>query len=128
MLEAPDGFHWSVSFLWSDKHLKRSGLDYISSSSYQRFASWNDFIDQKPSGRLIALVPHQRQLYYQFSFEPSDFIMVGSESCGFPEHIQSQADVLLSIPMDPMARSLNVVVSSAIVVAEALKKTHLFPF
>lgn len=113
-------------FLFDDRKLKRSSMDYFDDAVYMRHNSWNDFFEKR-KGRLIMLEPDAPQNYLDFSFSKDDLIMVGQESVGIPDAVLKQADVLLKIPMLPQKRSLNVAISAAIVMGEALRQTNCFP-
>ena len=111
-----------LSFVWSDQRMKRAHMDYSELSSCTVHESWDTFKMNRPSGRVLALVPRRGQNYATFSFWPADAIMVGSESCGFSPEIESDADALLHIPMAEGARSLNVAIAASVVLAAALSK------
>lgn len=115
-----------LGFVWSDRHLKRAGLDYFDKSEYRVHESWQTYCAGVP-GRKIALVPHTLSFYTDFSFQRGDTLVVGSESSGLPESVISTMDACLSIPSVAQARSLNAAIAGAIVWAEALRQTHLFP-
>jgi tRNA (cytidine/uridine-2'-O-)-methyltransferase len=53
--------------------------------------------------------------------------MLGRESAGCPESVHAQVDARITIPMRPGLRSLNVAVTAAIALAEALRQTGGFP-
>jgi tRNA (cytidine/uridine-2'-O-)-methyltransferase len=53
--------------------------------------------------------------------------MLGRESAGVPEAVHAQADARITIPMRPGLRSLNVAVSAAIALGEALRQTGGYP-
>jgi tRNA (cytidine/uridine-2'-O-)-methyltransferase len=61
-----------------------------------------------------------------FSFDAADIIMVGRESAGVPQEVHEAVDARVVVPMMPEARSLNVAVSAAIVLGEALRQTGQF--
>jgi len=111
-------------FLFTDKHLKRSGMDYEEMASVQRFISWQSFCMTRKEGRRIAVLPGSPQSYVDFSFSSSDLLIMGQESVGFPAHIVEECHETVSIPMVPGRRSLNLAVAAAIVTTEALRQTH----
>lgn len=111
-------------FLFTDKHLKRSGMDYRDLATVQRFLSWNTFCNAREGTRRIAVTPGSSQSYAHFSFFPSDTLIMGQESSGFPPHILKDCHEAISIPMIPERRSLNLAIAAAIVTTEALRQTH----
>jgi tRNA (cytidine/uridine-2'-O-)-methyltransferase len=48
--------------------------------------------------------------------------MVGRESAGVPDDVHQRADARVIIPMRPALRSLNVAISAAMVLGEALRQ------
>ncbi len=111
-------------FLFTDKRLKRSGMDYGDMANVQRFVSWESFCAARKDGRRIAVIPGTPQSYVQFSFSPSDLLIMGQESIGFPPHIVEDCHETVSIPMVPGRRSLNLAIAAAIVTTEALRQTQ----
>lgn len=114
-------------FLFTDKHLKRAGMDYLELAILHRFSSWKAFRDTRKEGRRVAVTPSSSQSYTAFSFEPSDFLIMGQESSGFPVDILDDCHETVSIPMIPGRRSLNLALAAAIVTTEALRQTHQLP-
>jgi tRNA (cytidine/uridine-2'-O-)-methyltransferase len=114
-------------FIWSDRHLKRAGLDYIPDAVYTRHTSWMAF-QQAPqfTVRKIALIPSAAVSYVDFSFHRDDALMVGCESHGFTSEEEKSADAAVSIPLQKGQRSLNMAMACAIVLSEALRQTHYF--
>ena len=119
-------------FLFNEKSMRRAGMDYLEFSNYRRHNSWNDFLayrEQNPQeyGRLILLTTQGKQSFIDFKFEPNDIILMGRESAGVPENVHEKADAQLLIPMNPNARSINMAVSAAMAITEALRQTNGFP-
>jgi tRNA (cytidine/uridine-2'-O-)-methyltransferase len=117
-------------FLFSDKGLKRAGMDYVDSADVVRHASWQRFLAghrQKGAGRLVLLTSKAAHPYTGFAFIPDDTILLGRESAGVPEEVHDAVDARLLIPMRPGLRSINVAQAAAMVVGEALRQTKGFP-
>ena len=117
-------------FVFSEHTLKRSGMDYLKMVHYRRHNSWADFLAYREGhpdeyGRLVLLTTHASHPYYDFEFLPNDIILMGRESAGVPEDVHNQADARLLIPMNPKARSINMAISAAIVVGEALRQVKM---
>ena len=55
-------------------------------------------------------------------YQPSDYVVLGSESAGTPRHLYAQMDATLTIPMREGMRSLNVAMSAGMIVAEACRQ------
>lgn len=117
-----------LGFVLTDRRFQRAGMDYLTQARINRHISWPSFKEKLPeSQRLLALVPGVPTPYFNFSFQPCDHILVGSESKGLPQDIQDQATACLAIPMVEGKRSLNVALAATLVVGEALRQTNLFP-
>jgi tRNA (cytidine/uridine-2'-O-)-methyltransferase len=113
-------------FLLSDRNFRRAGMDYLASLDLTRHASWEEFRGQG-QGRLLLLTTKASTPYFEFSFAPSDTLLVGRESAGVPDQVHQAADVRLTIPMRAGMRSLNVAQAAAMVLGEGLRQTALFP-
>ena len=119
-------------FLFNEKAMRRAGMDYLEFSNYRRHNSWNDFLTYKKEhpeeyGRIVLLTTKGSQSFIDFKFLPNDIILMGRESAGVPENVHQTADAQLLIPMNPNARSINMAVSAAMAVTEALRQTNGFP-
>lgn len=117
-------------FLFSDKGLKRAGMDYLDSAQVVRHVSWARFLDghrQNGAGRLVLLTSKAADPYTGFTFAAEDVILLGRESAGVPGAVHDAVDARLRIPMRPGLRSINVAQAAAMVVGEALRQTKGFP-
>lgn len=116
-------------FLFSERRLKRAGMDYIHEVSLTQHVSWESYASssERQQRRLILLSSEGKNPYFQFSFQSTDALMVGRESTGVPQEVKDSCDAIISIPMRPCMRSLNVAVAASIVLGEALRQTNQFP-
>jgi len=116
-------------FLLSDSRMKRAGMDYVQDLNMTRHRNWQAFYDDaKKHGKRIVLLSTKAEAFYtDFAFAPGDILLGGRESSGVPDDIHAAADARITIPMAAHARSLNLSQSCAIVLAEALRQTALFP-
>lgn len=121
-----------AGFPVSDRAFRRAGMDYLDQVEIARHVSWRAFAaafhgDGALAGRRLVLattrgaVPH-----CDFSFHDTDVILLGRESAGVPDEVHEAADARIVIPMRPGLRSLNVAVSAAILLGEALRQTGAF--
>ena len=110
-------------FVLDDRKLRRAGMDYIDQLDLVRHNSWSAYRNAPQSGRLVLLTTRGAVPYTDFAFAPDDRIMVGRESAGVPDEVHEAADARLVIPLKPPARSLNVALSAAMVLGEALRQT-----
>src|SRR5689334_20456566 len=83
-------------FVWSDRRLRRAGMDYLDGVALSRHESWAAFrtAGQNP-GRLILLTTHGTMPYAEFQFRASDTLVVGRESAGVPAEVHDAADARL---------------------------------
>ena len=119
-------------FIFSERTLKRAGMDYLDMVRYRRHHSWEHFLQYRAEhpeeyGRIVLLTTHASEPYYNFEFRPNDIILMGRESAGVPEEVHQTADARLLIPMNHNARSLTVAVSAVMVVGECLRQVNGFP-
>lgn len=114
-------------FVWSDRHLKRAGMDYLDCVAIQHHASWEEFREVRSDSRLILLDVAGPQIYTHYSFQATDTLVVGKESTGVPQEIFHEIDNAVRIPLLPQRRSLNVAIAVAMVAGEVLRQTDLFP-
>ena len=112
------------SFPLDDKSLKRVSMDYKELVNIKQHDSWEDYKKNKKS-RLILLSTKGKKSYLDFEFRTDDNLIVGRESAGVPDYIHKSVDEILKIPMKSQVRSLNVAVSSAIVISEAIRQIGL---
>jgi len=116
-------------FVFSDRHLKRSGMDYLDLAQVTRHNSWDAFRAQRQAQegrRLVLLTTKGAVAYTDFNFLPTDVLLLGSESSGVPDDVHTAVDARVTIPMAPGARSLNIAVAAAMVLGEALRQTEGF--
>jgi tRNA (cytidine/uridine-2'-O-)-methyltransferase len=115
-------------FPLDDRRLRRAGMDYLDRVSVTRHFSWNRFAAARSgsAGRLVLLTTRATTPYPAFAFAPDDTVLVGRESAGVPDAIHEAADARLLIPMVEGVRSLNVALSAAMVMGEALRQTGGF--
>ena len=110
-----------------DRRIRRAAMDYYDLATIVRHASWRAFQQDRPAGRLLLLTTAGDARFPDLAFEPGDILLFGRESAGVPATIHGEADVRLRIPMRPGVRSLNVALSAAMVLGEALRQTAGFP-
>jgi tRNA (cytidine/uridine-2'-O-)-methyltransferase len=112
-------------FVFSDRQMKRAGMDYIGQAEIVRHESWTAYRTQF-TGRLILLTSKGALPYCDFAFAPGDTLLLGRESAGVPENVHDAADARLRIPLKPGLRSINVAQAGAMVLGEALRQTGGF--
>lgn len=109
-----------TGFLWSDKHLKRSGLDYFCMANVERIPSWE--IYQQRSQRIVLIDTKAGTIFWDFYFKENDTLMLGKESTGVPDDVFAAIPNRVRIPMLPNCRSLNMAIAGAMVLSESLRQ------
>jgi tRNA (cytidine/uridine-2'-O-)-methyltransferase len=118
-----------AGFRMDDQALRRAGMDYLEIAATRRHQGWDSFENWRRSERrrLILLTTRATAPYHEFEFAPDDLILLGRESSGVPDMVHAAADFRLLIPMAAAARSINMALSGAIVLGEALRQTGGWP-
>ena len=114
-------------FAFSERALKRSGMDYVEHAQIRRHADWSAFLETLDGARIVLMSSKASTPLPKFHFLPNDIILMGSESSGAPPEVHARADARVYIPMAIGFRSLNISVSAGIAVAEGLRQTQQFP-
>jgi TrmH family RNA methyltransferase len=72
--------------------------------------------------RILAATPSAEKLYYEVDLHGPSAVVVGTEDEGLTDFWMFQADVRVKIPMLGKVNSLNVSVSTALIVYEAARQ------
>jgi tRNA (cytidine/uridine-2'-O-)-methyltransferase len=114
-----------AGFPISDRHFRRSGMDYLDQVNISRHDSWAKFEEWRATAgaRLLLFTTKGSRSYLDHSYKPTDILLFGRESAGVPEAVAEAADARLLIPIAPGLRSLNVAMAAAMAVGEALRQT-----
>ena len=128
-LGLPVHFVGPAGFDTSERAFRRAGLDYLDHVNFANHVTFSAFDQWRRSEgrRLVLLTTRSETPYTAFGFRPDDVLLCGRESSGVPEAIHGTADARVRVPLRPHLRSLNVAVSLAMVVGEALRQTGGFP-
>ena len=108
--------------------IRRAAMDYGRLATVKRHPNWAAFYESPGrQGRLLLFTTKGATPLHDFAFHPDDTLLFGRESAGAPDEVHAAADARLVIPLMPGARSLNLTVSAAIALSEALRQTGGFP-
>ncbi|WP_371818693.1 tRNA (cytidine(34)-2'-O)-methyltransferase [Rhodomicrobium sp. Az07] len=112
----------------SDRALRRAALDYYDKVSLRRHPSFEEFLSdiKRVDRRLILLTTKGAIPYHDVLYRDNDVILAGRESAGAPDKVHECAHLRARIPMQESLRSLNVALSVAMVLGEALGQTGGF--
>ena len=118
-----------AAFDVSDRHFRRSGMDYLDRAAVTRHDSFAAFEAWRRAAghRLILAETDGAVRHLDFAFSAGDIVMVGRESAGVAPEVYAAADAVLHVPMRPGLRSLNVALAAAMIVGEALRQVGGFP-
>lgn len=117
-----------LGFKLSDRYLKRAGLDYWPYVDLHIHESWSAFEAnaQAAGGKLIGFSTSGKCSYIDIPYQTEDWLLFGKETAGLSPDMLLACDVTARIPMKQSSvRSLNLSVSVAIGLFEALRQTQL---
>ena len=117
-----------TGFPSSDRAFRRAGMDYLDQVSLRRHQSWAAFNAWRQSEglRLLLLTTAAGTSYLDCAYQAGDILMLGRESAGVPQAVHQAADLRLKVPMRPNLRSINVAMTAAMALGEALRQTNGF--
>lgn len=98
-----------LGFSLDEKHLRRSGMDYIEKLDYEVYPSWNKFIKDK-KGQFVFFTRYALKNFSDCVFQRDEdiYLVFGKESTGIDKAILKQhIEECYRIPMRQDARSLN---------------------
>jgi len=114
-----------IGFDIDEKAVRRAGLDYWDKLDLHVWESIDDFFTKNKitTNAHFATTKTDRP-YFQTDFKEGDFIFFGSETAGIPEDIlKKYKDRNITIPMTADGRSLNLAISTGIVLYDAIRQT-----
>jgi tRNA (cytidine/uridine-2'-O-)-methyltransferase len=113
-----------AGFPTTDRAFRRAGMDYLDQVDLTRHASWDAFETwRRGQGlRLVLFTTRATTSYLDHAFAPRDALLFGRESAGVPQAVHAAAEVRLKVPMRPAMRSLNVAMTCAMAVGEAMRQ------
>ena len=100
-------------------------MDYMGLCEIIRHNDFETFLEKYKESRIVLMTTKAKKIYHKFKFKKNDMILFGRESAGVPRELHQKLKNKIKIPMNKKTRSLNVAMSAAIVVAEALKQNNL---
>lgn len=118
-----------TGFPASDRAFRRAGMDYLDQVEIIRHIGWQDFDAFRRSEglRLVLASTKAATRYTEFAYAKNDIVLLGRESAGVPDDVHNTADARIIIPMRESLRSINVAVTAAMIMGEALRQLDAFP-
>ena len=113
-----------IGFEMDDARLRRAGMDYRDKATVTLHPSLEAFRSSVAPLRTFALAKSGTTRFTDVHFVPGDALLFGPESVGLPSdvlHLPWLEDVL-TIPMQPGVRSLNLSNAVAVVTFEAWRQ------
>jgi len=113
-----------LGFSLDEKHLKRSGMDYIDDLDYTVYSNWDDFYKDK-KGQFVYFTRYGLKSFQEckFSSDEDIYLVFGKESTGIDKNIlKMHLDDCYRIPMNKDSRSLNLSNCVAIASYECLRQ------
>jgi tRNA (cytidine/uridine-2'-O-)-methyltransferase len=113
-----------LGFELDRKSVTRAGMDYAEIADVKVHESLEQCRATLGAVRLFAIETGAPLSYAQAQFRPGDALLFGSESSGLPRELLAliEPELVLSIPMRPGNRSLNLNNAVAVVVYEAWRQ------
>ena len=113
-----------LGFSLDEKHLQRSGMDYIDDLDYKVYKNWNEFINNR-KGSFYYFTRYAMKSFTEAKFNNDEdiYLVFGKESTGIDKQIlKNNLDDCYRIPMRKDARSLNLSNCVAIGAYECLRQ------
>jgi tRNA (cytidine/uridine-2'-O-)-methyltransferase len=113
-----------LGFDMDDARLRRAGMDYRDRATVKVHPDLDSFRASIAPARTFALAKSGHVRYADVRFAPGDALLFGPESVGLPEPVLDLPwlEAVLTIPMQPEVRSLNLSNAVAVVTFEAWRQ------
>ena len=113
-----------LGFEMDDARLRRAGMDYRDRATVRVHPSLESFRASMAPPRTFALAKSGHVRYADIAFERGDAFVFGPESVGLPDEVLRLPwlEAVLTIPMQPEVRSLNLSNAVAVVTFEAWRQ------
>lgn len=113
-----------LGFELDEPRLRRAGLDYHELAVVARHASLEQCLASLGAPRVFAVETGVARGYAEVEYRPGDALLFGRETVGLPAGVLARLvpERIVSIPMCPGNRSLNLSNAVAVVVYEAWRQ------
>ncbi len=113
-----------LGFSFSDRYLKRAGLDYIDEVNVSFFDDLSSYLNQEQSP-FYFFSSHGKKLYTEPNYTENCALIFGAETHGLPSFVvEKHPEKIVTIPMRTGVRCLNLSNTVAIASYEALRQQH----
>lgn len=113
-----------LGFELDDAKLRRAGMDYRDKAVVSVHTDVESWLETTRPARVFAFAKRGKTTYTDIAYRVGDALLFGPESVGLPEAVLAAdwVEEVVSIPMRPGVRSLNLSNSVAIVAFEAWRQ------
>ncbi|MDQ1264471.1 MAG: tRNA (cytidine/uridine-2-O-)-methyltransferase [Campylobacterota bacterium] len=115
-----------IAFDIDEKAVRRAGLDYWHKLDLHVWDSLDSFFENNTikENAFFATTKTDKP-YFDACFKKGDYIFFGSETAGIPtEILEKYKNQNITIPMTKEGRSLNLAISTGIVLYEAIRQNY----
>jgi len=115
-----------IGFDIDEKAVRRAGLDYWQKVDLKVWESIEDFFKHNSiTDNAYFATTKTKKPYFDADFKEGDYIFFGSETKGIPEDILNKyKSQNITIPMTKEGRSLNLAISTGIVLYDAIRQNY----
>jgi tRNA (cytidine/uridine-2'-O-)-methyltransferase len=115
-----------LGFDISEKAVKRAGLDYWNKLKLKVWDSVEEFLNNVDITKCHFATTKTTKPYFEVTFNVGDYIIFGSETKGIDKTILNRYKKnCITIPMTNEGRSLNLAVSTGIILYEAIRQNAI---
>lgn len=113
-----------LGFEINEKAVRRSGMDYREMAPVHHHDSYEAFLETVRPARVFAIETGGKRSYVDVPFQTGDALIFGNEGHGLPQRVMDNLPngEVLTLPMMPNTRSLNLSNTVAITVYEAWRQ------
>jgi len=115
-----------IAFDIDEKAVRRAGLDYWEKLDLHVWESIDEFFEKNTIDKNAYFATTKTDKpYFEANFQEGDFIFFGSETAGIPQEIlEKYKSQNITIPMTKEGRSLNLAISTGIVLYDAIRQNY----
>ena len=115
-----------LGFDFSNKSLRRAGLDYKKNVEIIIHNSLNSFFEKNSKQNIYMFTKFGNTSYEKVNYKHGDFLLFGSESKGYTDEVFKimKNRIKIFIPMLPNSRSINLANSVSICLFEAWRQNN----
>jgi len=115
-----------IGFDIDEKAVRRAGLDYWDKLDLHVWENLDEFfLKNDIANNAYFATTKTDKPYFEAEFKENDFIFFGSETAGIPEDILNKyKEKNITIPMTKDGRSLNLAISTGIVLYDAIRQNY----